>query len=255
MMKQKGWAVKNSTKGLGYTPKPPLLLMINRPTNEPETRQKLPTYTHPTGAVMWRYPTKKEVVVLGRSISLSPHTKQPLKLVHKSYWKHISPHTKQKAEQYPSLHITTEEKEPLLEDAISVPPGLEEDVKITVDELKEVNLDATTGHEALTFMDGSSGYNQIRMAPEDEELTPSEPPKGSSPRLENSVHTVTAISTKDEPLILYVVAQELSVGALLAQENEEGKENALYYLSGQMTPNKLNYSPIEKLCLALVFTI
>ncbi|GAA0151191.1 hypothetical protein LIER_37240 [Lithospermum erythrorhizon] len=77
----------------------------------------------------------------------------------------------------------------------------------------------------------------------------------SSPRLENSVHTVTAISTKDEPLILYVVAQELSVGALLAQENEEGKENALYYLSGQMTPNKLNYSPIEKLCLALVFTI
>ncbi|KAL0404347.1 UNVERIFIED_CONTAM: putative protein K02A2.6 [Sesamum radiatum] len=32
-------------------------------------------------------------------------------------------------------------------------------------------IDATTGHEALSFMDGSSGYNQIRMAPADEELT------------------------------------------------------------------------------------
>ena len=31
-------------------------------------------------------------------------------------------------------------------------------------------IDATTGHEALSFMDGSSGYNQIRMNPKDEEL-------------------------------------------------------------------------------------
>ncbi|KAL0368019.1 UNVERIFIED_CONTAM: Transposon Ty3-G Gag-Pol polyprotein [Sesamum calycinum] len=35
----------------------------------------------------------------------------------------------------------------------------------------ELMIDATTGHEALSFMDGSSGYNQIRMAPADEELT------------------------------------------------------------------------------------
>ncbi|KAL0325005.1 UNVERIFIED_CONTAM: Polyprotein P3 [Sesamum radiatum] len=32
-------------------------------------------------------------------------------------------------------------------------------------------IDATTGHEALSFVDGSSGYNQIRMASADEELT------------------------------------------------------------------------------------
>ena len=32
-------------------------------------------------------------------------------------------------------------------------------------------VDATIGHEVLSFMDGSSRYNQIRMAPEDEELT------------------------------------------------------------------------------------
>ena len=38
-------------------------------------------------------------------------------------------------------------------------------------------VDATTGHEALSFMDGSSGYNQIRMALRDEELTVFRTPK------------------------------------------------------------------------------
>ncbi|KAL0405690.1 UNVERIFIED_CONTAM: Transposon Tf2-12 polyprotein [Sesamum latifolium] len=57
------------------------------------------------------------------------------------------------------------------------------------------------------------------------------------------------------PLILYVAAQERSVGILLAQKNNEGKENALYYLSRTMTPNELKYSPIEKLYLALIFAI
>ncbi|XP_075086304.1 uncharacterized protein LOC142169011 [Nicotiana tabacum] len=58
-----------------------------------------------------------------------------------------------------------------------------------------------------------------------------------------------------KPLILYISAQERSVGALLAQGNNEGKENALYYLSRMMTPNELKYSLTEKLCLALVFSI
>lgn len=36
---------------------------------------------------------------------------------------------------------------------------------------------------------------------------------------------------KGKPLILYIAALERSLGAMLAQENEDGKENALYYLS------------------------
>ncbi|GAA0161471.1 hypothetical protein LIER_17781 [Lithospermum erythrorhizon] len=44
--------------------------------------------------------------------------------------------------------------------------------------IHELMIDATTGHDALTFMDGSSRYNQIRMAPEDEELTTFRTPKG-----------------------------------------------------------------------------
>ena len=39
-------------------------------------------------------------------------------------------------------------------------------------------VDATVGHEALSFMDGFSSYNQIRMAPKDEELAVFGTPKG-----------------------------------------------------------------------------
>ncbi|KAL0420322.1 UNVERIFIED_CONTAM: Transposon Tf2-12 polyprotein [Sesamum latifolium] len=44
--------------------------------------------------------------------------------------------------------------------------------------IAELMIDATTGHEVLSFMDGSSGYNQIRMAPADKELTAFRTPKG-----------------------------------------------------------------------------
>ncbi|XP_075092300.1 uncharacterized protein LOC142172552 [Nicotiana tabacum] len=44
--------------------------------------------------------------------------------------------------------------------------------------IPELMIDATTGYEAMSFMDGSSGYNQIRMAPKDEELTVFRTPKG-----------------------------------------------------------------------------
>ncbi|KAK4386153.1 hypothetical protein Sango_2485900 [Sesamum angolense] len=57
------------------------------------------------------------------------------------------------------------------------------------------------------------------------------------------------------PLIPHVAAQERCVGILLAQKNDEGKENDLYDLSRAMTPNELKYSPIEKSCLALIFSI
>ena len=66
---------------------------------------------------------------------------------------------------------------------------------------------------------------------------------------------VLSASTAGKPLILYIVAQERSIGALLAQEKERGKERALYYLSRTLTGAELNYSPIEKMCLALFFAI
>lgn len=37
--------------------------------------------------------------------------------------------------------------------------------------IAELMIDATTGHEAILFIDGSSGYSQTRMAPTNEKLT------------------------------------------------------------------------------------
>ncbi|KAG9458896.1 hypothetical protein H6P81_003404 [Aristolochia fimbriata] len=248
--------------------------------------------------------------------------------------------------------------------------------------ITELMVNATTGHKALSFMDGSSGYNQIQMDPKDEELIAFRTPKGIfcykvmsfglknagatyqramqnifddflhkrvecyvndlvvktkqrsdhlldlravSERLRrfqlkmnplkctfgvtsgkflgfivhhrgieidlskidaiqkmpepknvsdtpfewdescrNALNNIKAYLTKppvlvapivDKPLLLYIAAQEKSVGALLAQCDENNKERSLYYLSRTLVGAELNYSPIEKTCLALIFAI
>ncbi|XP_019198930.1 PREDICTED: uncharacterized protein LOC109192688 [Ipomoea nil] len=165
--------------------------------------------------------------------------------------------------------------------------------------ITELMIDVVTGHEIMSFMDGSSGYNQIRMAPEDEELTTFRMPKGIycykvglekcrfisnlagrcqhfsrlkkkgipfiwDEACKNAFESIKSYLMKPHvriapvhgrPLILYISTQDSFVGALLAQENDKGKENALYYLSKMMTPNELKYSPTEKLCLALMLAI
>ena len=59
----------------------------------------------------------------------------------------------------------------------------------------------------------------------------------------------------EKPLVLYITAQEKSLSALMVQENEKGKERALYYLSRTLNGAELYYSPIEKMCLTLFFAI
>ena len=66
---------------------------------------------------------------------------------------------------------------------------------------------------------------------------------------------VLRVPMPGKPLVLYIAAQEQSLGALLAQKNEEEKEKALYYLSRKLTVVELRYSSIEKMCLALFFSI
>ena len=60
---------------------------------------------------------------------------------------------------------------------------------------------------------------------------------------------------KGKALKLYISASEDSIGCLLAQDNEQEMEQAVYYLSRQMTPCETRYSPVEKLCLALFFAV
>jgi len=51
--------------------------------------------------------------------------------------------------------------------------------------------------------------------------------------------------------VLYIAAQERSLGPFYTQENEEANERALYYLSYSLFGTNLNYSPIER-CVCLL---
>ncbi|KAK4397559.1 Transposon Tf2-12 polyprotein [Sesamum angolense] len=221
----------------------------------------------------------------------------------------------------------------------------------------ELIIDATTGHKALSFMDGSSRYNQIRMIPTDKELMAFRTPKGiycykvmpfglknAGPTCQRAMQrnfddmlhknvkcyiddlvmnpskyafgvtsrkflgfidcqrgiqieqaNIDAILRMPEPRNIHKLKslqgklaylrrfisnladrcqpfsrlmkkdvpfqwdetcdKECSVGIMLAQKNDKGKENALHDLSRTMTPNELKYSPIEKLRLTLIFSI
>ena len=56
-----------------------------------------------------------------------------------------------------------------------------------------------------------------------------------------------------KPLILYISTTTNSLGALLAQQDESGKERAIYYISHTLVQYELNYTSIEKACLVVVF--
>lgn len=55
-----------------------------------------------------------------------------------------------------------------------------------------------------------------------------------------------------KPLILYILARKVSLGALLAQEDPTGKEREIY-IGRTLNGYELNYTFIEKDCLAVVF--
>ncbi|KAM2731160.1 hypothetical protein EV2_034858 [Malus domestica] len=57
-----------------------------------------------------------------------------------------------------------------------------------------------------------------------------------------------------KPLMLYISAAEESIGCLLMQDNDAGREHAIFYLSRNLNQPEINYFAVEKLCLALFFT-
>ncbi|PKU59503.1 hypothetical protein MA16_Dca028559 [Dendrobium catenatum] len=139
-------------------------------------------------------------------------------------------------------------------------------------------VDIASSHAIFLFMEGSSGYNQIKMATEDERNTAFRTLIGIFcykvyirrfiSNLSGRCQPFSVLAKKDtkfiwdekcqnafdnikqylsnppvlaapipgKPLILYTTAFDESLGALLAQVNEEGKENALYYISQRLLP-------------------
>ena len=66
---------------------------------------------------------------------------------------------------------------------------------------------------------------------------------------------VLVAPTSGKPFLLYVKSMDHSLSALLAQKNDDGHEQAIYYLSRTLIEAESRYIPIEKECLALVFAI
>ncbi|KAM1624513.1 hypothetical protein ACFX2K_022684 [Malus domestica] len=56
-----------------------------------------------------------------------------------------------------------------------------------------------------------------------------------------------------KPLKLYISTAEESISCLLAQDTDVGQEQAIFYLSRNLNTPEINYSLVEKLCLALFF--
>ena len=56
---------------------------------------------------------------------------------------------------------------------------------------------------------------------------------------------------RDKVMKLYIAASDNIIGSMLAQEDENGAERAIYYLSRVLNDAEKRYHPIEKLCLCL----
>ncbi len=67
--------------------------------------------------------------------------------------------------------------------------------------------------------------------------------------------TVMAYPNTSQPYILYTDASEFAIGAILCQEDDEGVERPIQYLSQQLTPTQRKYAVIEKEAFAVVYAL
>ena len=56
-----------------------------------------------------------------------------------------------------------------------------------------------------------------------------------------------------KPLKLYLATNNEAIGALIAQEDQEGIERPVYYVSRKLKDAKTHYSRAERACLALIY--
>ncbi|XP_048129415.1 uncharacterized protein LOC125313654 [Rhodamnia argentea] len=144
----------------------------------------------------------------------------------------------------------------------------------------DVTVDSTAGFELFSFMDGFSGYNQIPMKEEDKDKTSFTTPWGNfcykvmpfGLRNAGAMYQKAMALEKikqylisppvlvppipEYPPTLYLTIHQESLGALLAQTNpKDGKERAIYYPSKKFTTSEMNYSPIERTRVAIVWVL
>ncbi|KAL0401667.1 UNVERIFIED_CONTAM: Transposon Ty3-G Gag-Pol polyprotein [Sesamum latifolium] len=127
-------------------------------------------------------------------------------------------------------------------------------------------IDSTSGCELMSFLDAFQGYNQIQLAPKDQEKTSFVTEQGAYCYTIEQCQAAfkdlkkclasPSLLTKLRPgetLFLYLAISEGAVSAVLVRE--EGREHQpIYYVSKTLQGPKERYPQIEKLALALVTT-
>ena len=58
-----------------------------------------------------------------------------------------------------------------------------------------------------------------------------------------------------EPFWLYVLATEHAFRVMLMKKEEDGKERVVYFINRMLKDYETRYTPIEKLCQCIVFSI
>ncbi len=66
---------------------------------------------------------------------------------------------------------------------------------------------------------------------------------------------VLKVADPEQPFILQTDVSEYGLGAVLSQEDENGEEHPVAYASQKPFPREMNYSVIEKKCLAIVWAL
>ena len=58
---------------------------------------------------------------------------------------------------------------------------------------------------------------------------------------------------RGQPLLLYLSSNSQTIGALLAQEDYQGNEQPIYYVSRTLKDTETRYPKIEKACLVIIY--
>ena len=67
-------------------------------------------------------------------------------------------------------------------------------------------------------------------------------------------HPTVCAPIPGKSLRLYLASNSQAIGALIAQENDDGVEQPVYYVSRTLKDAESRYSGAERSCLALIYT-
>ena len=62
------------------------------------------------------------------------------------------------------------------------------------------------------------------------------------------------VPVRRRPLLLYLASNSQAIGALLAQEDDHGNEQPVYYISRTLKDTETRYPKIEKVCLVIIYS-